>query len=105
MNVIDLQDKIKDDLAQINPENLPIIAVFIEFIKSKQGQNLGASINYPSASEKSIFRDNKQSLGDDLDRREKASLNLSLLMDKASEEAQSNGLNPDILQGILDEDE
>jgi len=97
MNVIDLQTKIKDDLAQIIPENLPIIAEFIEFIKLKQGTNLGESINYRPASEKPI-------LSDDL-RRQKVSLNLSLLMDKASEEAQNNGLTPEILQNILNEDE
>lgn len=42
---------------------------------------------------------------DDLERIQKASLNLSLLMDKASQEAQSNGLTLEILQDILNEDE
>lgn len=35
----------------------------------------------------------------------KASDNLSKLMDQASEEAQANGLTPEILEEILSEDE
>lgn len=67
MNVIDLQNKIKDDLAQISPENLAIIAEFIEFIKVKQGINLGESINYRPASGKSILRHGGAWEGDDLE--------------------------------------
>lgn len=67
MNVIDLQDKINKDLAQISPENLQIIAEFIEFIKSKQELNLGESINYRPASGKSILRHGGAWKGDDLE--------------------------------------
>lgn len=105
MNTVDLQNKIKNDLTEISPENLQVIAEFIEFIKSKQGLNLGKSINSLPVSEKSILRDNRRCLENDLEKKQKASLNLSLLMDKASDEAQSNGLTPDILQYILNEDE
>lgn len=37
--------------------------------------------------------------------KKKASDNLSKLMDQASEEAQANGLTPEILEEILSEDE
>ncbi|MBD2483491.1 hypothetical protein [Planktothrix sp. FACHB-1365] len=37
--------------------------------------------------------------------KKKASDNLSKLMDQASEEAQANGLTPEILEEILNEDE
>lgn len=42
--------------------------------------------------------DLQNKIKNDLERKQKASLNLSLLMDKASDEAQSNSLTPDILQ-------
>ncbi|MGI0483185.1 hypothetical protein ACN4EE_20695 [Geminocystis sp. CENA526] len=67
MNVLELQNKIKDDLAEISIENLKIIAKFVEFIKSEQGINLEESINYRPASGKSILRHGGRWKGDDLE--------------------------------------
>lgn len=67
MNIVKLKNKINENLGEISPENLKVIAEFIEFIKSKQELNLGESINYRPASGRSILRHGGQWKGEDLE--------------------------------------
>lgn len=76
MNTIELRQKIEDNLLKISAENLKVIDEFVEFLKEKEQTNLGK-------------------------KREKAIAKLSIIMDQASDEAEANGLTPEILEEIL----
>lgn len=67
MNNLDLQEQITQELSTINPDNLKIIAEFVQFLKQKQQTNLSEPINYKPASGRSILRHGGKWEGDDLE--------------------------------------
>ena len=69
MNTIQLREQIEETLLEISPENLKIIAEFVEFVKDKQAKNQSSleAINYKPASGRSILRHAGTSVGDDLE--------------------------------------
>jgi hypothetical protein len=67
MTNIDLQQQITKDLSTISPNNLKILAEFIQFLKQKQETNLSEPINYRPASGRSILRHAGKWEGDDLE--------------------------------------
>ena len=69
MNTIELRQQIEQNLSEISPDNLKIIAEFVEFIKDKQEriQLTSSSITYKPASGRSILRHAGTWVGDDLE--------------------------------------
>jgi len=67
MNQIELQEKITRDLSTISPDNLKIIAEFVQFIKQKQEIKFSEPMNYRPASGRSILRHVGKWEGDDLE--------------------------------------
>ena len=67
MNSLDLQQQINQDLSEINPDNLKIIAEFVQFIKHKQKSISSQQINYRPSSGNSILRHQGKWVGDDLE--------------------------------------
>jgi hypothetical protein len=67
MNNLDLQEQITQELSTISPDNLKIIAEFVQFLKQKQQTNLSEPINYKPASGRSILRHGCKWEGDDLE--------------------------------------
>jgi hypothetical protein len=67
MNTIELRQKIEQNLAEISPENLKIVAEFVEFMKNKELINSAEIINYKPASGRSILRHAGKWVGDDLE--------------------------------------
>ncbi|MDJ0846543.1 hypothetical protein [Crocosphaera sp.] len=67
MNNLELQQQINKELSKISPENLKIIAEFVQFIKDKQEVNLSQPTNYRPASGRSILRHGDTWKGDDLE--------------------------------------
>ena len=67
MNNLDLQEQITQELSTISPDNLKIIAEFVQFRKQKQQTNLLEPINYKPASGRSILRHGGKWEGDDLE--------------------------------------
>jgi len=67
MNNLDLKKQITEELSTINPDNLKIIAEFVQFIKHKQEKDLSESINYRPASGRSILNNSIKWQGDDLE--------------------------------------
>ena len=69
MNTIELRQQIEKNLSEISPDNLQIIAEFVEFIKDKQEriQSTSFAINYKPASGRSILRHAGTWVGDDLE--------------------------------------
>ncbi len=67
MNNLELQQKINKELSKISPDNLKIIAEFVQFIKDKQEVNLSQPTNYRPASGRSILRHGDTWKGDDLE--------------------------------------
>ncbi len=56
MNNLELQQQINKELSNISPDNLKILAEFVQFIKNKQEINLSRSTNYRPPSGRSILR-------------------------------------------------
>ena len=70
MNNLDLRQQIEKDLLEISPDNLKIIANFVEFIKEKQETtqpNLSVKLADKPASERSILSHAGAWVGDDLE--------------------------------------
>jgi hypothetical protein len=69
MNTIELRQQIEKNLSEISPDNLKIIAEFIEFIKGKQESTQAApeAITYKPASGRSLLRHAGTWVGDDLE--------------------------------------
>lgn len=67
MNPTKLREKIYQNLSEISPENLKIVAEFIEFIKQKQEEKSSETINYRPASGRSILRHAGKWVGEDLE--------------------------------------
>ena len=67
MNTIELRHKIEQNLSDISPENLQMIAEFVEFIKHKQETKISENITYKPASGRSILRHAGTWTGDDLE--------------------------------------
>ncbi len=70
MNTLDLRQQIEKNLSDVSPDNLEIIADFVEFIKDKQETiqpNSLAAIAYKPASGHSILRRTGVWVGDHLE--------------------------------------
>jgi len=67
MNNLDLRQQISQELSTISPDNLRIIAEFVQFLKQKQQTNLSEPINYKPALGRSILRHGGKWEGDDLE--------------------------------------
>ena len=69
MNTIELRQQIEQNLSEISPDNLKIIAEFVEFLKDKQEriQLTSKSITYKPASGRSLLRHAGTWVGDDLE--------------------------------------
>jgi hypothetical protein len=65
MNIAELKQKIEQNLSEISPENLYLIAEFIDLIKNQQKIKSRETINYKPASGRSILR--HAWVGDDLE--------------------------------------
>lgn len=69
MNIIELRQQIEKNLSEISPDNLKIIAEFVEFIKGKQ-ENIKPTqeaTTYKPASGRSLLRHAGTWVGDDLE--------------------------------------
>ncbi|MGK7874534.1 MAG: hypothetical protein AB4426_14870 [Xenococcaceae cyanobacterium] len=69
MNTSELRQQIEKKLSEISPDNLKIIAEFVDFIKEKQEKNKSTSeaITYKPASGRSILCHAGTWVGDDLE--------------------------------------
>ena len=70
MNTLDLRQQIEKNLVEISPDNLKIIANFVEFIKEKQETtqpNSSVKVAYKPASRRSILSHAVAWVGDDLE--------------------------------------
>ncbi len=67
MNNLELQQQINQELSKISPDNLKIIAEFVQFIKDKQEINSSKPSNYRPPSGRSILRHGDTWEGDDLE--------------------------------------
>jgi len=65
MNTTELKQKIEQNLSEISPENLQLIAKFIDLLKNQQKINSKETINYKPASGGSIL--GHTWVGDDLE--------------------------------------
>ena len=70
MNTFELRQQIERSLSEISPDNLKVIAEFVEFIKQRQEAiqpNSSGTIAYKPASGRSILRHAGAWVGDDLE--------------------------------------